>query len=54
MGEENVMAELRKGAPGAQPTCLITCVISALNTLGVHKISVVTPYLDEINKAEEQ
>ncbi len=54
IGEERVMAELSKGAPGAKPTTLITGVIRALQTLQAHRIVVATPYLDEINSLEDE
>ncbi|NQV45156.1 MAG: arylmalonate decarboxylase [Rhodospirillales bacterium] len=53
IGEERVFEELLVGAPNAKPTSLITGVIRALRTLGVKRISVATPYLDEINRREE-
>ena len=49
VGEENVFAELNKGAPGAKATSLITGDIRALKTVGAKRIVVGTPYLDEIN-----
>lgn len=52
IGEERVFTELRKGAPKAQLTSLITAVIQALRALKLHKIAVATPYLDEINRQE--
>ncbi len=52
IGEDTVFRELRKGAPNAQPTSIITAVLRALNTLGARKIAVATPYLDEINRRE--
>ncbi len=52
IGEENVFAELRKGAPNAQPTSLITGVLNALKTIGTKRVAVATPYLDEINQRE--
>jgi maleate isomerase len=52
IGEERVMAELRKGAPNAQATSLITGVIRGLRAVGAKKIVVGTPYLDEINERE--
>ncbi len=52
IGEERVFAELRKGAPDAQPTSLISGVIRALNAVGAHRIVVATPYLDEVNRRE--
>ena len=52
IGEDRVFRELKKGAPKAQPTSIITAVLRALNTLGARKIAVATPYLDEINRRE--
>lgn len=51
-GEENVMAEIRVGAPDSKPMTLVTGVVEALNALGAKKLVVGTPYLDEINNAE--
>jgi len=53
-GEERVFAEITKGAPWAQPMCLVTGVVDALRELGVKKLVVGTPYLDEINTAEAE
>jgi len=53
IGEDRVFRELRAGAPNAQPTSLITGVIKALRALKVNRISVATPYLDEINDRED-
>lgn len=52
IGEERVLHELNKGAPGARATSLITAVIRALRTVGARSIAVATPYLDEINERE--
>lgn len=52
IGEDRVFAELSKGAPKATPTSLITGVIRALRMLGVRRVAVATPYLDEINVQE--
>lgn len=54
IGEERVFDEIRKGAPWAKPMCLVTGVIDALHELGVKKLVVGTPYLDEINNAEAE
>lgn len=54
IGEERIYEEIRKGAPWAQPMCLVTGVVDALNELGVKKMVVGTPYLDEINTAEAE
>ncbi|NOX72385.1 MAG: arylmalonate decarboxylase [Alphaproteobacteria bacterium] len=52
IGEEKVIGELNKGAPGAKATSLITGVLTALRALDVKRIAVATPYLDEINRRE--
>jgi len=54
IGEERVMAEIRKGAPWAKPMCIVTGVIDALRELDARRIVVGTPYLDEINTAEAE
>lgn len=53
LGEERVFAELTKGAPEAKPTSLITAVIRALRAFEARRIVVATPYLDEINRLED-
>lgn len=52
IGEERVFAELKRGAPGAWATSLISGVIRALKTLGARRIAVATPYLDEVNRCK--
>ncbi|WP_371225450.1 arylmalonate decarboxylase [Roseovarius sp. 2305UL8-3] len=54
IGEERVLAELRKGAPAAVPTSLITSVLRALDTIGAKRVAVATPYLNEINQQEAE
>lgn len=54
IGENRVMEEIKKGAPWAQPMCLVQGVLDALNEIGAKKIVVGTPYLDEINTAEAE
>ncbi|MBE9475750.1 MAG: arylmalonate decarboxylase [Proteobacteria bacterium] len=54
VGGARVDAELRKGAPNAEPTSLIKGVIRALRTVGARKIVVGTPYLDEVNTIEKE
>ncbi|MDH3690224.1 MAG: arylmalonate decarboxylase [Gammaproteobacteria bacterium] len=54
MGEENVIAQLQRGAPNSKATTLLTGVITGLRAVGARKIVVGTPYLDEINVAEEK
>lgn len=52
IGENRVFEEIRKGAPWAQPMCIVTAVVDALRELDAKKIVVGTPYLDDINTAE--
>ena len=54
IGEERIYEEIKKGAPWAQPMCLVSGVVDALRELGVQKLVVGTPYLDEINTAEAE
>ncbi len=51
-GEATVMAEIKRGAPWAEPNTLVTGVVNALHALKAMKIVVGTPYLDEINTME--
>lgn len=53
-GEERVMSEIKKGAPYARPMTLVTGVVDALWELGIKKLVVGTPYLDEINTLEAE
>jgi maleate isomerase len=52
IGEDRVCAELKRGAPYAEPTTLITGVLGALRAMNIRKVAVATPYLDEINQRE--
>lgn len=54
IGEKRVFEEIRKGAPWAQPMCLVQGVLDALKELGAKKLVVGTPYLDEVNTAEAE
>jgi len=54
IGKDRVMSEIKKGAPWAQPMCLVQGVLDALNELGAKKLVVGTPYLDEINTSEAE
>ena len=48
------MAEIKKGAPYAEPMTLVTGVVDALRELNATKIVIGTPYLDEINTLEAE
>ncbi|WP_418595543.1 arylmalonate decarboxylase [Ponticoccus sp. (in: a-proteobacteria)] len=52
IGEDRVIGELSRGAPSARPTTLISGVLRGLEALGVRRVAVATPYLDEINARE--
>jgi len=52
IGEERVFFELKRGAPGAIATSLISGVIRALREVKARRIVVATPYLDEVNRRE--
>ena len=52
LGEDRVMAEIRRGAPWAEAATLVTGVVNALRRLEARKLVVATPYLDEINSME--
>lgn len=53
-GEARVFQEISKGAPWAMPMCIVTGVVDALRELGIKKLVVGTPYLDEINTVEAE
>ena len=53
IGEDKVCAEIRRGAPYATATTLVSGVVAALNQLEAKKIVIGTPYLDEINIVEK-
>lgn len=53
-GEAAVFEQIKRGAPWARPMCIVTGVVDALHALGVKKLIVGTPYLDEINTVEAE
>lgn len=53
IGEDRVVAELKRGAPNSRATTLVTGVIEGLRAVGARRIVVGTPYLDEINTIEK-
>ncbi|HLI10392.1 MAG TPA: aspartate/glutamate racemase family protein [Alphaproteobacteria bacterium] len=50
MGEETVFARIREARPGIACTTPITAALAAFGTLGVRRIALLTPYIDEINQ----
>ncbi len=53
MGEDRVIAELTRGAPGSHATTLVSGVIEGLRAVNARRIVIGTPYLDEINIIEK-
>ena len=49
VGEARAVEELKKGAPGAQATTLVTSVKEALRRFDARRLVVGTPYVDELN-----
>jgi maleate isomerase len=49
IGEEAVMAAMRRAHPEARPTTVMTGVVRALKAVEARRIVVATPYLDEVN-----
>jgi maleate isomerase len=49
IGEEDVIAALKRARPQAVPTTVMTGVVRALKAVGARRIVVATPYLDEVN-----
>lgn len=54
IGEETVIRELSRGAPGAKATTLVTGVVEALRAVHARRIVVGTPYVHEINLLERK
>ncbi|MEU1601172.1 maleate cis-trans isomerase [Streptomyces sp. NPDC005708] len=54
IGEDRIFAELRRGAPAAHPTSLITSVMAAFRALDARKITVATPYVEAVNDIERE
>jgi len=52
VGEDEVARLLATAQPEARTTALITCVTDAMRALGMRRIVLGTPYLDEINHFE--
>ncbi len=49
IGEEKVLAALRRARPEAAPSTVMTGVVQGLRAVGARRIVVGTPYLDEVN-----
>ncbi len=51
-GEAAVERAIRSAQPATTPLALVTCVVDALRHLGITRVAVGTPYLDEVNRME--
>ena len=51
-GEAAVERAIRRAQPETRPLALVTCVVDALDHLGISRVAVGTPYLDEVNRME--
>lgn len=49
IGEERVLAALKRARPEADPTTVMTSVVRSLRAVGARRLVVATPYLDEVN-----
>ena len=51
-GEASVERAIRRAQPATRPLALVTCVVDALRRIGIARLAVGTPYLDEVNAME--
>ncbi|MDE0242334.1 MAG: arylmalonate decarboxylase [bacterium] len=51
-GEAAVERAIRSAQPETSPLALVTCVVDAMRHLGIARVAVGTPYLDEVNRME--
>ena len=54
IGEQKLLETIKENAPQSSPTTTITAVKNALEELGLTKIAMGTPYIDEINVIEQR
>lgn len=54
LGESVVAERICEGAPTTTPTSLIAGVVRALRAIDARRLTVVTPYIDEINEMEAE
>lgn len=50
LGEDYTLARLAEGRPGVPATTPVTASRAAFRALGVRKVAVLTPYVEEVNK----
>ncbi len=53
-GEAAVERAIRDVQPETRPLALVTCVVDALRHLGISRVAVGTPYLEEVNRMEAE
>lgn len=51
LGHEEVERQVQKGRPGVAVVTPINAALAAFRALGVERISLLTPYIDEVNQA---
>ena len=54
IGEKTLTEKIRKIKPTARVTNPVTAATSAFSALGVKKLTIITPYISEVNKAVAQ
>jgi maleate isomerase len=54
IGEDEVFARLRAARPGIACTTPPTAALAALRALGMRRIAVLTPYIEEVNRRVQQ
>ena len=54
IGADAIVDKILKGSPGVYATTIITAVIHALETLQLKRISLLTPYVDDVNRIEAE
>lgn len=52
IGDQRIVERISRAAPGAYATTIITAVVNALRVLRATRVSLVTPYVEEINARE--
>ena len=50
IGPDEVTAQIRNGRPGVNVVTPITAALAAFETLGIKRISLMTPYTDDVNR----
>lgn len=50
IGPDEVAAQIRTGRPGVEVVTPITAALAAFEALGIKRISLMTPYIDDVNR----